>query len=262
MAQNVKTVQGLAIASVKACAGLPIASAKAIMGVDNTGGGGFVPTDIAGCQLWLDASQEAFANNDPVGTATDWSGQGHNATQGTAGQQPTFKTNIINGLPVFRFDGTADNLGGIATSNAARTVFIVLQKRSAVTGDSQVAISFNNTITAVIFTNSGFFASGYGWYAPATAIGGTVTNPNILGMKFSSASSVTPYVNGTAGTPFDPDNDYSSGNAFRLGSTDTGPNNPSDIDIAEVIIYDTALSDSDRDSVESYLGTKYGITVA
>lgn len=40
MAQNVKTVQGLASASVKTVAGLAMGSAKTIMGVDNTGGGG------------------------------------------------------------------------------------------------------------------------------------------------------------------------------------------------------------------------------
>lgn len=40
MAQLVKTVSGLAIASVKTFQGLAIASAKTIMGVDNTGGGG------------------------------------------------------------------------------------------------------------------------------------------------------------------------------------------------------------------------------
>lgn len=40
MAQLVKTIQGLAIASVKTTQGLAIASAKTIIGVDNTGGGG------------------------------------------------------------------------------------------------------------------------------------------------------------------------------------------------------------------------------
>lgn len=40
MAQLVKTVQGLAIASVKTFQGLAIASAKTIQGVDNTAGGG------------------------------------------------------------------------------------------------------------------------------------------------------------------------------------------------------------------------------
>jgi hypothetical protein len=40
MAQNVKTVGGLAIASVKTIDALAIASAKTIMGVDNTSGGG------------------------------------------------------------------------------------------------------------------------------------------------------------------------------------------------------------------------------
>jgi len=39
MAQNVKTIQGLAIASCKTVQGLAIASAKTILGVDNTSGG-------------------------------------------------------------------------------------------------------------------------------------------------------------------------------------------------------------------------------
>lgn len=40
MAQNVKTVCGVAIASVKTVQGVAIASVKSILGVDNTGGGG------------------------------------------------------------------------------------------------------------------------------------------------------------------------------------------------------------------------------
>ena len=43
MAQNVKTVNGLAIASVKTWNGLAIASAKTILGVDNTAGGAAYP---------------------------------------------------------------------------------------------------------------------------------------------------------------------------------------------------------------------------
>jgi hypothetical protein len=46
MAQLVKTVQGLAIASVKTAQGLAIASVKTIMGLDNTSGGGGTPTFI------------------------------------------------------------------------------------------------------------------------------------------------------------------------------------------------------------------------
>lgn len=48
MAQNVKTVQGLAIASVKTVQGLAIASAKTIMGVDNTSGSPTWSDSLAG----------------------------------------------------------------------------------------------------------------------------------------------------------------------------------------------------------------------
>jgi hypothetical protein len=59
---------------------------------------------------WLAADQESFANNDPVGTASDWSGNNNDATQATGGNKPLFKTNVINSLPAFYFDGTDDVL--------------------------------------------------------------------------------------------------------------------------------------------------------
>src|SRR4029077_11923747 len=58
------------------------------------GGGGFVPTQLAGLQLWLKGgagtyqdtglTTAAVADGDPVGGWQDQSGQGHHATQGTA----------------------------------------------------------------------------------------------------------------------------------------------------------------------------------
>jgi hypothetical protein len=48
MAQNVKSVNGLAIASVKSFDGLAIASVKSILGVDNTGGGSSLQFDQMG----------------------------------------------------------------------------------------------------------------------------------------------------------------------------------------------------------------------
>ncbi len=39
---------------------------------------------------------------------TDWSDNADHAIQATASKQPVFKTNIVNGEPVFRFDGSTD----------------------------------------------------------------------------------------------------------------------------------------------------------
>lgn len=57
--------------------------------------------------VWFDATSEAYANGDPVTAATDRSGNSRNAT---GGSPPTFVTNVINGLSVYRFDGTNDML--------------------------------------------------------------------------------------------------------------------------------------------------------
>jgi len=52
-----------------------------------------------------------LSNNDPVSTWADLCAGGYNLTQGVAGQKPTFKTNVLNGLPGVYFDG-GDMLAG------------------------------------------------------------------------------------------------------------------------------------------------------
>ena len=78
MAQLVKTVQGLGIASVKTAQGLAIASAKTILGVDNTSSGGGTRPGTTGLLAWYD-----FAN------ANDSSGNGYTLEEMNS---PTFGT--------------------------------------------------------------------------------------------------------------------------------------------------------------------------
>lgn len=72
--------------------------------------GGFTPADLnpAG---WGEASElTGLADADPVESWTDLSGNARHLAQGTAGNRPTFRTNVINGHPVVRFDGVDDRL--------------------------------------------------------------------------------------------------------------------------------------------------------
>lgn len=72
-------------------------------------GAAWTPASIAGLSLWYDATQLAgLANNDPVATWTDASGNANNATQGTASARPTYKTNVQNSKPAVLFDGVDD----------------------------------------------------------------------------------------------------------------------------------------------------------
>jgi hypothetical protein len=69
------------------------------------------PDAISGLQMWLDADQiVGLVDNDPVATWADASGNANDATQGTAANRPIYKTNIVNGKPVVRFDNTNDGM--------------------------------------------------------------------------------------------------------------------------------------------------------
>jgi hypothetical protein len=219
------------------------------------GGGSELP-EISGLVLHYDASAEtAYADNATVTTATDQSG---NSKDGTAVGSPVYKTGILNGKAVYRFDGDDGFDASLATANTAYTLFIV----SATTNASAVAYAVHNGNPA---------SNGYGfiyYYSQRVVIhggqgfwgdGNSTTSWEIATIERSTGSpsmwinglgvSVTPPVNTGLNTPTTKTTVGYASNNFWLG------------DIAEVLIYDNALSQSDRDDVEDYLGTKYGITV-
>jgi hypothetical protein len=94
-------------------------------------GGGATPFNPIVLSPYLDIDPGKFGLNDgnAIGTATDYSGNGRNFTQATAGNKPTFKTAIVNGLPVMRFDGVDDYLQttGWPTNLVSAELWIVLK---------------------------------------------------------------------------------------------------------------------------------------
>lgn len=70
------------------------------------GGVEWTPADSINTYLWLPADQETGLNDgDNVNTLTDQSG--NSLDFDATGHAPTYETNEVNGLPVYRFDGTA-----------------------------------------------------------------------------------------------------------------------------------------------------------
>ena len=93
--------------------------------------------------LWLKADTiGGLSDGGAIGTWADQSGNGRDFTQNTAGAKPTYKTGILNGLPVVRFDGTTDYMTGPALSQvvttSAHTIFTVFVKNAA--GNSFVQV--------------------------------------------------------------------------------------------------------------------------
>src|SRR5262247_3533304 len=95
----------------------------------SVGGGRASGIPTSGLEMWLKADAiTGLVDNDPISTWADSSVNGRNATQsGTA--RPTYKVNIINGLPVARFDGADDffTLPNFLTAFSAGEIFLVIK---------------------------------------------------------------------------------------------------------------------------------------
>lgn len=233
----------------------------------------FSPRSISGLQLWLDASDAASVtlNGSTVSQWSDKSGGNRHATQGTANNQPTYTTNAVNGRPALSFDGTNDSFRSTAALGSSHSVFAVVKMN--VRKIAGIVAGGNADQADLIYGDgsSAFSGTRYGAFGVARAVygGGTITTsvyqvvtavlsggtlPSNLSMWTNGTGGVVTTV--TAGTAPNAKLDASiyigtsAGNHFLNG------------DIAELIFYTSALSTSNRQRVERYLGTKYGITVA
>jgi len=170
-----------------------------------------------------------------------------------------YKTNLYNSKPGVRFDGSNDtlrypNMGAMDFPSAA-TLFVVFKPNS----DTDYSM-FSNTATNDHWQwtdgNSylGTFRSpridGY----PTSGNFGT-TNTLMLGTIKSSSSTYVAYKNGTSAGAQSASYPSSWSDLWQIGNGISAFNG----DVMEVIAYDTALGDTDRGTIESYLNTKYSI---
>lgn len=228
----------------------------------------FDPNSIPGLILWesadvgayLDAGITPAADNDPVQQWNDRSPNVNDFTQPVAGFRPVLKTGILNGLPVMRFDGADDFMdvifagGPIATPN---TVFIVFDFIAGTFMFDNVAGGAGRTIMGYSVCVGGQLS------ITANGCAANVTYPIVPPTGFK-----------LFGTVFD-------GGASEIrenGIVVAGPGNAgvnvwdsmriakgsnaspqSQMDIAEVLVYNAALNNSQRQSIETLLMSKYAL---
>jgi hypothetical protein len=235
---------------------------------------------VSGYAAWMDATQFdkfTYSSSNVISQWTDATGT-YNATQSTVANQPTRVTNAINGKPAVRFDGVNDFLNWNLSSLSSHTIFMVLRFPSTITAanDTQellvrdvtgrtngfiafgdVSGSFSNErltwvtvfCPAGINYSGGDFAAGshqFTWRFNISGYAGTMKYD-----KSTLTTSTTPGCGGFSAT------DYPS-NYATLGAGGGGVA-PFVGDIGEIIVYTSALSDSNITSVENYLATKWGL---
>ena len=226
------------------------------------------PTEIAGCALWLDGADSSSTgmtlNGSLVETWKDKSNSGNNVTA-SGGLRPTLTSNALNGRSVLTFGGSQGLTGNLAASitTNAYSVFVVCKISGAITngrllstagagndfasGSVIPCVSNGGTLSAYAGTQSttpssvtGF--ASYGVFAGVLS-SNLVTN-SAGGMSVASAAATL----STAVT------------RLGVGVAAQGGTGFNTCDIAEIILYPTALSNADRARVEAYLAAKWGIS--
>lgn len=236
---------------------------------------GALPKFISNLQAWYDANEISAADTSEILTVDDRSSQNHDATAPQASEGPNIYYNQVNGRKVLRFDGNdsldADSIASSLSNNQALTIFIVtkqtnvgeneyifsthdnadadlepikLQYSSACSGLGELNLVIEGNlnystcendvgnfllISAVITTNAKVYKNG------ALVIDQSGVNPTfsnidrvIFGAQFDAGFTRTSYLDG---------------------------------DIAEVIIYNRALNNTERHQLEAFLANRYNLSV-
>ncbi len=225
----------------------------------------FSPDSISGLLAWLKADGNVYTSGttqatdgQDVSTWDDAHTSNNDFTQSTGGLKPLFKTNIINGKPVIRFDGSDDRLihSGVSTGGTSFSLFLVLYNNSQ-------AANYGSLISEG--STRGLFLRGSGAGGPSNKLdmfysadkhNTTALTPGVwfYVSAIVSAGALTFYRNGTAdgtsssiiSTSFNTIGDDPAGERFKG-------------DIAEILIFNSAISGANLTNMHTYLASKYAL---
>lgn len=227
--------------------------------------------DLANLKLWLKADQGITQTAGSISEWKDQSGNINNAVQPMAEFQPTLIASELNGKPVVRFDGVDDDLAAASSPSLANTGDI----------SSFFVVRFDDfdTYRTVWAKSDSNLPRSTDWYVqPGTALpllyrGGSggiqsvLSQTALTGGEFAAVgfdmggTAVHHFLNGgLAGVGEITSLLQDTGRPLYIGRRDDSVTRMKG-DVAEIIIYNSALSDEDRAKVFSYLGKKYGIDV-
>ena len=221
-------------------------------------------------KLWLrgDAGTSSSVNLVKINKWRDQSGNGNNFNQIVVGPQPVFIASGLNGKPIVRFDGLDDKLisNDFLTSDNL-SIFLVTSNFAAIQNPQATILDLNQQSLprANWSIEQNGPASNFRFlYTDNTGVDNASSNFLLSGSNVTAiiklATDVEVDQNGVAAT-----NTTSNAiinkisRAFGLGGVVLNDARNLGGDIAEVIVFNTAVNSAQKIIVENYLSSKYSL---
>jgi len=221
----------------------------------------FSPASLSGLSLWLKADAGVTLSGSNVTSWADQSGNGNNATPLEGLDSPTYQANSINSKPSIYFDFSFLQIPTNSIGNSGNiSIFIALDY----TGGEVILNKGDGASYAgsewEISTANGFGyvdISAEQWKYSTYTQG---TGLQLLG-GIATAGVFQVAINGTnVGTPPDAPSQLNPiSQNIGIGGCGQGTLVNANMNVAEIIIYNRAVTSTERQQVESYLNTKYAI---
>ena len=225
--------------------------------------GPFTPLSITGCQLWLDGVDDTTMNFDGS-TVTSWDDKSPLSNDATGVGGLTYSNGAV-------FDGVDSYFtlpdGTLPYDDTSYTYFLVVNPSTIdITDQIDRGIINGGTIVGETHTTTTLFINQYDdhkcrqdWNFNSVASANTlnVGQQNLVIMQYASGGLRRFFMNSVE-TSDTPGVERIQENTNNLIGTHNGTAYYSG-SISEIIVYDTALSDSQRIKVENYLTAKWNL---
>lgn len=234
----------------------------------------FAPTQLSGCVVWLAADFGVTTSGASVTAWTNRGSAGGTVSQGTAAAQPTYQATGFGTLsrPYLSCDGgdyLESTASSLVTAGTALTVFVACSHDAAAGGGLFAIRRSTRFLSAIELVAGGVhYASSNGVDAGANIVLAAtsldnITNVHVARWSFGGAGQAPVYArDGAAKTTSSGTQGTETGaTGWMVGGVQpaaqylTGK-------LAEVIVYNRALTAQEALLVERYLGARYAITVA
>ena len=236
---------------------------------------------ISGCALWFDGTDPLGTGTAPAnGTSlTTWVNKGiTTVTLAHGTSQPTYSANFQNGLGSVSFNNNYFS-AAYSFNLQTKSAFIVCSQSNNATDSPQGILSFYGSGLDTVNSTNGYgyqatqggygsfgwlyniFAGGATGYYLKTGTAGANTPMGIYGNVFSNQYEQT-FKDGSSVTNFTITTTPGTSTNLMVGARLIGGGLRGSFfgNICEIIVYNVALSTTQRQNIEGYLAQKWGLT--